>query len=89
MCFFPKKISRKRLLKDFQFTAPMMFVALSSWVISSADRWIIAEFRGLKDVADYAAAYKFSFVYNVFVTSVLSATYGPRIYSTLRKTRSA
>ena len=85
-CHFPKyhfSFSKVRSALYFRYAWPLLFVALSSWVVSFSDRYFIDQFLTKIEVGEYSILAQFSSfmlifgsVYTIYVNPVLYKLFG-------------
>lgn len=90
---FPKKDALKFkefFNKHFQYTAPLMFLAIWSWINNYFDRYIIEAFIGLSEVGIYNANYSvgskfFSILNPIFLILLTPLVYNNNTDTDIRK----
>lgn len=77
-----KVISYKVLIKKhFQFTGPLMFLALWSWINNYFDRYAIERYMTLKDVGIYNASYGLGSKFFLLISPIFMVLLTPKIYN--------
>lgn len=64
----------------FRFGLPLIFSASAWFVLEMSDRYFLAYFRGLEDVAIYGLGYKIASILLFTVVSPFQKAYGPFVY---------
>lgn len=86
--YFLKRISfryRGNLLREaLSYGIPFIFTAISSTVLTLADRSIIKILRGLSDVGIYGMSYKFAMLMNMLLITPFRQAFPPIIFSMSR-----
>jgi len=78
-----KKIIKYYLVTGFPFIPSIIF----SWILSFADRWILAQYTSLEQVGIYSLADSFGQLFQMFILYPLSGSYIPYIFETFSKNK--
>lgn len=73
------RFSAEWLRKSLAFGLPLVPHYFAGWMLTFSDRWIIGQFRSLKEVGLYSLAYNVALVLNMVVMAVNTA-WGPIYY---------
>jgi len=77
------RLSRKRLHELLPFSFPIVFVAAGFFILNASDRYFLAHFVGMNEVAIYALGYKLTFILLHFIIIPIDLAYAPYVFDHL------
>ena len=76
--------SKAKVREVFSFGFPLIFAASGWFILDASDRYFLAHFSGMGEVAIYALGYKLTFILLAVVVMPFQLAYGPFVFANMK-----
>jgi len=76
--------SKTKVRQVFSFGFPLIFVSTGWFILDASDRYFLAHFSGMGEVAIYALGYKLTFILLAVVVMPFELAYGPFVFANIK-----